>query len=115
MGVHETYWDNHFVMRVSQIIMLHTLNLYSAICQLYLNKTRRKIKKKKNKKKKPNTCGKCVLLFYIHRKNRKLHTKLLTLIRGREWEERLCFYILWFSLNCYQNLIFEFSLKQHRT
>ena len=27
---------------VTQIIMLYTLNLYSAICQLYLNKTRRK-------------------------------------------------------------------------
>ena len=26
------------MMYISQIIMLYTLNLYSAICQLYLNK-----------------------------------------------------------------------------
>ena len=30
------------MMYVSQIIMLYTLNLYSAECWLYLNKTRRK-------------------------------------------------------------------------
>ena len=30
---------NHFMMYVSQFIMLFTLNLYSAVCQLYLNKT----------------------------------------------------------------------------
>ena len=30
------------MMYVSQIIMLYTLNLYSAECQLYLNKTGRK-------------------------------------------------------------------------
>ena len=27
------------MMYVSQVIMLYTLNLYSAVCQLYLNKT----------------------------------------------------------------------------
>ena len=32
------------MMYVSQIIMLYTLNLYRAICQLYLNKTGRKKK-----------------------------------------------------------------------
>ena len=37
------------MMYVSQIIMLHTLNLYSAVCQLYLNKTGRKEKKKKTR------------------------------------------------------------------
>ena len=30
------------MMHVSQIIMLPTLNLYSAVCQLYLSKTIRK-------------------------------------------------------------------------
>ena len=30
------------MMYVSQIIMPSTLNLYSAVCQLYLNKTGRK-------------------------------------------------------------------------
>ena len=30
------------MMYVSQVIMLYTLNLYSAVCQLYLNKTGRK-------------------------------------------------------------------------
>ena len=33
----------YFMRYVSQIIMLHTLNLYSAACQLYLIKTGRKI------------------------------------------------------------------------
>ena len=33
------------MMYVSQIIMVYTLNLYSAVCQLCLNKTRRKKKK----------------------------------------------------------------------
>ena len=36
MDVHWTY-DNHFMMYVSQINVLYTLNLYSAVCQLYLN------------------------------------------------------------------------------
>ena len=36
------YCGNHFIIYVSQVIMLHTLNLHSAICQLYLNKTERK-------------------------------------------------------------------------
>jgi len=31
-----------FMMYVNQIIMLYTLNLYSVVCQLYLNKTERK-------------------------------------------------------------------------
>ena len=36
------------MMYVSQIIMLYTLNLYSAVCQLYLKKTGRKQKQSKN-------------------------------------------------------------------
>ena len=32
------------MMYLSQIIMLYALNLYSAVCQLYLNKTVRKKK-----------------------------------------------------------------------
>ena len=34
--------DIHFMMYVSQIIRLYTLNSYSAVHRLYLNKTRRK-------------------------------------------------------------------------
>ena len=33
--------DNHFMVYVNQIIMLDTLNLHRARCQLYLNKTER--------------------------------------------------------------------------
>ena len=33
------------MMYVSQIVILYTLNLHSAVCQLYLNKTGRKKKK----------------------------------------------------------------------
>ena len=47
MDVHQTYCDKHFMMYV--IIMLCTLNLYSVVCQLYLNKTGRKNKKGSNK------------------------------------------------------------------
>ena len=42
MGVHWTYCCDHVIMYVSQIITLYTLNLFTAVCQLYLNKTGRK-------------------------------------------------------------------------
>ena len=42
MDDHHAYCDNCFMIYVSQIIMLYTLNFYSAVCQLYLNKTGRK-------------------------------------------------------------------------
>ena len=32
MDGHQTYYDNHFMMHVSQLIMLCTLNLYSTEC-----------------------------------------------------------------------------------
>ena len=35
----------HFMMYVSQIILLYTINIYSAICQLSLNETGRKTDK----------------------------------------------------------------------
>ena len=38
MGVNQTYCGNHLIIHVSQVIMLYILN--SAVCQLYLNKTR---------------------------------------------------------------------------
>ena len=36
MGAQSTYYDNHFMMYASQIIMLYSLNLSRAVCQLYL-------------------------------------------------------------------------------
>ena len=39
MDVHLTYCVNHFMIYVSQIIMLYTLNIHNAVHQLYLNKT----------------------------------------------------------------------------
>ena len=42
MNVIKIYCGNHFTMYVSQTIMLYTLNLYSVVCQLYLNKTGQK-------------------------------------------------------------------------
>ena len=36
--------EHHFMMYVSQIIILYTLNLYNAENQLYLNKQRKKQK-----------------------------------------------------------------------
>ena len=50
MDVHYIYYGNHFMMYVSQIIMLYTLNLYRAVCQLYLNKTVRKKRKTTDKR-----------------------------------------------------------------
>lgn len=46
MGVHLMYCDNHFMMYISEIIMLGTLNVYRDVCQFYLNKTGRKNGKK---------------------------------------------------------------------
>ena len=44
MDVQYTYCGKHFMMYVGQIIMLYTLILHSAICQLYINKTGREKK-----------------------------------------------------------------------
>ena len=41
MDVQSTYHGNYFMMCIDKIIMLYTLNLYSAVCQLYVNKTGR--------------------------------------------------------------------------
>lgn len=37
--------DIHFMMNVSPIFILYTLNIYSSVCQLDLNKTGREKKK----------------------------------------------------------------------
>ena len=55
MDVHWIYCGHHFMMYVSQIIMLYTLNLYSAVCQFYLNKTGRK-----------NICSNNICQFYLN-------------------------------------------------
>ena len=46
----QIYCDNHFMMYKSQIITLYTLNLHSAVDQLYLNKAGRNIQKKETAK-----------------------------------------------------------------
>ena len=38
MDMYQTYCANHFMMYVSQIIMLFTLNLSSSLCQLHLDR-----------------------------------------------------------------------------
>ena len=45
IAVHSTYGDNHFMMDVSHIIRFYTFNMYSAVCQLYINKAERKKKR----------------------------------------------------------------------
>lgn len=42
--VNQIYYDNHFMIYVCEV-MLYTLNVYSAICQLHLNEAKRKKKK----------------------------------------------------------------------
>ena len=44
MEVNSTYWGHHFAIYVCQINMLHILNVYSDVCQLYLNRIEKKIK-----------------------------------------------------------------------
>ena len=44
MDVDKTYRGNHFPICVNQAIMLNILNLYRALCQLYINKTEKKLK-----------------------------------------------------------------------
>ena len=39
------YCGNHFMMYISQIIVLYTLNLYSVICQLYQKNWKKKLNK----------------------------------------------------------------------
>ena len=46
MDIHEACCDNHLMICMNQIIMiimLYILSLHTAVCQLYLNKTERKI------------------------------------------------------------------------
>lgn len=43
IDVNKIYWGNHFMIYVSQIIMLHTLNLYNGVCQLYLKTVHQKL------------------------------------------------------------------------
>lgn len=38
MDCNYTYRGNHFTIYANQIIILYILNLYSAVCPLYLNK-----------------------------------------------------------------------------
>ena len=44
MSIHWTSCGHRSMTYVSQVMMRHTLNLYSAVCQLYLNKAGRKNK-----------------------------------------------------------------------
>ena len=68
--VPQTYCDNHFMMYVSQIIMLCTLNLYSAVCQLYLNKAGRK------KKENARTALAVQLKYNVSRKGEPIYVAL---------------------------------------
>ena len=48
---------------ITQVIMLYTLNLYSAVCKLYLDKAGRK---KKLKERGKNKSGWLVIQFHRH-------------------------------------------------
>lgn len=41
-GVNKTYCGNQFMIYVSHTIMVYILNLYTDVCQLFLNKTGKK-------------------------------------------------------------------------
>lgn len=38
MDANQVYWYNHLTTYLSKTVMLDTLNLYSNVCQWYLNK-----------------------------------------------------------------------------
>lgn len=38
ININQIYYNNHFMIYASQIIMLHALNVYSDACQISLNK-----------------------------------------------------------------------------
>lgn len=42
IDIQQTYCGNHFVMDVSQIMVLYTLNVYPVVCHLHLKKTGRR-------------------------------------------------------------------------
>lgn len=42
LGFNGMYHDNHSTIYVTQTVMPYTLNLYSDVCQLFLNKTGKK-------------------------------------------------------------------------
>lgn len=46
MDVHQTYYSDHLMMFVGQIIVLCILNLDSVVCHLCLRRTARKKKEK---------------------------------------------------------------------
>lgn len=52
-------------MYVSQVIMLHTLNLYSAVCQLYLNIQLKEKNYPRTRKKEMYVCSLDVISPYI--------------------------------------------------
>lgn len=59
IDVNQIYCDNHFVIHVSQIITLYTLNLYNDVCQLTLKKKKTGGKRcDKNLKVENNICKK---------------------------------------------------------
>ena len=43
MDVNWTYCGDHFTIYANRTIMLYTLNIYSDVCQLFLNKTGEKM------------------------------------------------------------------------
>lgn len=46
LGFNGVYHNNHSTIYVTQTVMLYTLNLYRDMCQLFLNKTEKKKKKR---------------------------------------------------------------------
>ena len=60
------YCDIRFMIHVIQDVILYTLNLYSAVCQLYINKTGGKKDHKKTMEKEESTVpGKNSLLTNV--------------------------------------------------
>ena len=55
---------NHFRMHASQIIMLHTFNWHSAVCQLSLNKTERGNSIKNTNKQKKSKLLQCQCIHH---------------------------------------------------
>ena len=80
--LHLLHWQRAFLkplshrgsIYINQTIMLYTLNLYSAVCQLLLSKTGKIFKKHKRiNRTKKNNRSLCFSRFWLDRKNSYIH------------------------------------------
>lgn len=81
MEVTGVYCGNHFTIYVNKTIMLYVLNLYTDGCEIFLNKTGKKITKKEN-------------LTSIIQRHRNIYTQIYAYIQ-KHIHKYLCIHTLY--------------------